>query len=61
MFHMHELVRVIQADRERELRNRLPRVPGVPSGLRHPLRPDVEMPRFRRPQPAPGPATTGSR
>jgi hypothetical protein len=36
MLHMTLLAEAIQADREREFRNRRPRVPGVPTGLRHP-------------------------
>lgn len=42
MLPMHFLATAVQADREREFRNRRPRMAGVPSGLRHPRRPDVE-------------------
>ena len=42
MLHMTLLAQAIQADREREFRNRRPRVAGVPSGLRHP-RQDLEL------------------
>ncbi len=42
MLPMSILATAIQADREREFRNRRPRTPGVPSGLRHPRRPDVQ-------------------
>ncbi len=41
MLHMTLLAQAIQADREREFRNRRPRVAGVPTGLRHP-RQDLE-------------------
>ncbi len=41
MLHMTLLAEAIQADREREFRNRRPRVAGIPTGLRHP-RPDLE-------------------
>lgn len=61
MLHLHELAIAIQADRERELRDRRPRVAGVPSGRRHPLRPDLELPRLVRRQAAPTPAGAGSR
>ncbi|HEU0243282.1 MAG TPA: hypothetical protein VFQ75_05210 [Candidatus Limnocylindrales bacterium] len=40
MLHLHELSYAIQADREREIRDRLPRTRGVSSGSRHPLLPD---------------------
>jgi hypothetical protein len=55
-----ELSLAIQADRERELRNRWPRVAGVPSGPRHPRRPDLELPRLGR-QRALTPVGTGVR
>jgi hypothetical protein len=41
MLHMTLLAEAIQADREREFRNRRPRVVGIPTGLRHP-RQDLE-------------------
>ena len=41
MLHMTLLAQAIQADREREFRNRRPRVAGIPTGLRHP-RQDLE-------------------
>jgi hypothetical protein len=40
MLHFHELTAAVQADREREIRDRLPRPRGVPSGDRHPHLPD---------------------
>ena len=40
MLMLQELARVVQEDREREIRRRLPRVAGVSSGLRHPPQPD---------------------
>jgi hypothetical protein len=40
MLHMHELTNAVQADREREIRDRLPRPRGVASGSRHPSLPD---------------------
>ena len=40
MLHMHELSRAVQADREREMRDRLPRTRGLASGSRHPEVPD---------------------
>jgi hypothetical protein len=40
MLHMHELSKAIQADREREIRQRLPRMRGLASGSRHPAVPD---------------------
>ena len=40
MFHLHEVSRAVQADREREIRERLPRTVGLPSGDRHPSVPD---------------------
>jgi hypothetical protein len=40
MLHMHQLSNAIQADREREIRDRLPRVRGLASGSRHPEVPD---------------------
>jgi hypothetical protein len=40
MLHMHELSHAVQADREREIRDRLPRTRGVASGSRHPRLPD---------------------
>ena len=42
MLPMTLLATAIQADREREFRNRRPRTAGVPSGRRHPQRPDVQ-------------------
>jgi hypothetical protein len=39
MLHMHELARAVMADREREYRQRVPRISGVPSGPRHPVAP----------------------
>jgi hypothetical protein len=56
-----ELTFAIQADRERQLRNRLPRIAGIPSGPRHPRRPELELSRPVRRQPPPSPAITGSR
>ena len=67
MLHMTILATVIQEDREREFRNRRPRVAGVPSGLRHPSRPDedavVELRRRagHRPRGLGRPAVAGSR
>jgi len=64
MLNMSLIAEAIQADREREFRNRRPRVAGVPSGLRHPRQ---ELERFaNRPQPAETtvtgkPALAGSR
>jgi hypothetical protein len=40
MLHIHELSNAVQADREREIRDRLPRPRGVASGSRHPRLPD---------------------
>ncbi len=51
MLPMTILAEVMQADREREFRNRRPRVAGVPSGLRHPRIDDAGLPE-NRPQPA---------
>jgi hypothetical protein len=66
MLPMTLLATAIQADREREFRNRRPRTAGVPSGLRHPRRPDVqavvEGPRQRAGAASIGkPAVAGSR
>ena len=66
MLPMSLIATAIQADREREFRNRRPRTAGVPSGLRHPLRPDVqpvaEAPRQRAEAGSIGrPAVAGSR
>jgi hypothetical protein len=64
MLNMSLIAEAIQADREREFRNRRPRVAGVPSGLRHPRQ---ELERFaNRSQPADTtvtgrPALAGSR
>jgi hypothetical protein len=64
MLPMTFIAEAIQADREREIRNRRPRVAGVPSGLRHPRQ---ELERFvNRPQPVETtvtgrPALAGSR
>ncbi len=57
----YELARVIHEDREREIRNRRPRTPGVPSGLRHPRLPERELPSGPAVQPATRPAIAGSR
>jgi hypothetical protein len=38
---MLELTRVVQDDREREIRRRLPRVAGISSARRHPLQPET--------------------
>jgi len=43
MLHIHELSSAIQADREREIRDRLPRPRGLASGDRHPHLPDSGM------------------
>jgi hypothetical protein len=40
MLHMHELSKAVQTDREREMRDRLPRARGLTSGSRHPEVPD---------------------
>jgi hypothetical protein len=40
MLHIHELSNAVQADREREIRDRLPRQRGLASGSRHPQLPD---------------------
>ena len=40
MLHLHELTNAVQADREREIRDRLPRTRGLSSGSRHPEVPD---------------------
>ena len=40
MLYIHELSRAVQADREREIRDRLPRAVGLSSGRRHPAQPD---------------------
>jgi hypothetical protein len=50
MLHMHELSKAVQADRERDIRDRLPRIVGLPSGSRHPSMPDsgVVEPGLRR-------------
>jgi hypothetical protein len=40
VFHIHEVSRAAQADREREIRERLPRTVGLASGSRHPDPPD---------------------
>ena len=40
MLHLHELTKAVQADRDREIRERLPRAVGVASGSRHPEVPD---------------------
>ncbi len=64
MLPMTFIAEAIQADREREIRNRRPRAAGVPSGLRHPRQ---ELERFaNRRQPAETtvtgrPALAGSR
>jgi hypothetical protein len=65
MLPMTILAEVMQADREREFRNRGPRVAGVPSGQRHP-RLDVDVVPETRPQTATPavlgrPAVAGSR
>ena len=60
MFHIHELTTAVQADREREIRQRLPRTRGLSSGSRHPEVPDsgvvvagLHRPELRRePRPA---------
>jgi hypothetical protein len=49
MLHMTLLAEMVQADREREIRNRGPRVPGIPTGLRHP-RQELERAAETRPQ-----------
>ena len=41
MFHWHELTRAVIADREREIRNRRPRLTGPASGRRHPASPET--------------------
>ena len=66
MLHMTILATVIQEDREREFRNRRPRVAGVPSGLRHPSRQDEDaVVELRRQPVTPAglgrPAVAGSR
>jgi hypothetical protein len=50
MLHMHELSNAVQADREREIRDRMPRPRGVASGSRHPRVPDwgIVVPGLRR-------------
>jgi hypothetical protein len=58
---MHALAAAIQADRERELRNRRPRTAGVPSGRRHPRLPELELLRPGQAQPVTKPAIAGSR
>ena len=52
MLHMHELSNAVQADREREIRERLPRTRGLASGSRHPEVPDsgIVVPGLRRPE-----------
>ena len=52
MLHLHELTRAVQADREREIRDRLPRRRGLASGSRHPEVPDsgVVVAGSRRPE-----------
>ena len=40
MLHLHELSNAVQADRERDIRERMPRIRGVASGSRHPEVPD---------------------
>jgi hypothetical protein len=49
MLHMHELARVVMADREREYRERVPHASGVPSGPRHPVAPEPGTPLTRSP------------
>jgi hypothetical protein len=65
MLPMTILATVMQEDREREFRNRRPRVAGIPSGLRHP-RSEADGTAATRPQPATPaglgrPAAAGSR
>jgi hypothetical protein len=50
MLHLHELSKAVQADRERDIRERLPKPRGVASGSRHPHLPDsgVVVPGLRR-------------
>jgi len=65
MFPMTILAEAIQAEREREFRNRHPRVVGIPSGRRHPRIDEGAVPESR-PQPATPtgfgrPAVAGSR
>ena len=52
MLHMHELSKAIQADREREIRQRMPLRLGLASGSRHPEIPDsgVVVAGARRPE-----------
>ena len=52
MLPMYELSKAIQADREREIRQRLPRVRGLASGSRHPQIPDsgIVVAGARRPE-----------
>ena len=52
MLHLHELTNAVQADREREIRERLPRTRGLASGSRHPEVPDsgIVVPGLRRPR-----------
>jgi hypothetical protein len=40
MLHLHELSRAVQTDREREIRDHMPRPRGLSSGRRHPAQPD---------------------
>ena len=40
MLHIHEVSRAVQADRDREIRERLPKTRGLSSGHRHPELPD---------------------
>ena len=40
MLHMHDVTLAVQADREREIRDHMPRPRGVSSGRRHPRLPD---------------------
>ena len=57
MLHMTLIAEAIQADREREFRNRRPRVAGVPSGLRHPRQ---ELERFANRLSRPETTVTGT-
>ena len=52
MLHLHELSNAIQTDREREIRERLPRMRGLASGSRHPEVPDsgIVVAGLRRPE-----------
>lgn len=43
MLPMTYVAAAVQADRERDIRTRRPRVSGVPSRLRHPRRADAEV------------------